>query len=124
MGKSHTVIFDGGKNKGGTYYSFLIFQGRTPIRFDNRIKINANTSNEAEYIALIRALEALLEMDADSILILGDSRLVVNQVNGAWKVTAKNLRPLNQKAKSLFGKLKNALLVWWPDDQSKHFLGH
>jgi len=120
----HVTIFDGGKNKKGTYYSFLIFKDKTPVRFDSKIEIDVNTNNEAEYVALIEALNALLEMETDNILILGDSRLVINQVNGIWKITAKNLVPFYKKASKLFKQLNNARLVWWPEDQSKQFLGH
>ena len=78
----------------------------------------SNTRSPESLNAMIKALNALLEMDTADTLILGDSRLVVNQVNGLWKVTAKNLLPFYEEASKLFNKLANAKLRWWPEDQS------
>jgi ribonuclease HI len=122
----YTAVFDGGKNKHGTYYSFIVFKGKKTVKFVSRDKIDFNTNNEAEYVALIKLLMSLPDLIdwEDKILILGDSRLVINQVNGLWDVTAENLIPLSVSAKWLFKLFPNAKLTWWPDDQSKHILGH
>jgi len=40
------------------------------------------TNNEAEYKALLKVLELAKSMEAESILVLGDSQLVIGQVNG------------------------------------------
>ena len=43
------------------------------------------TNNEVEYKALLKGLELAKSIEAESILILGDSRLVMGQVNGTCK---------------------------------------
>lgn len=59
-----------------------------------------NTNNEAEYTALLKALEdleAVLIMStttAKNILIMGDSKLVIEQVSCRWKLNAVNLKPI------------------------------
>ena len=40
------------------------------------------TNNEVEYEALLKGLELAKSIEAESILILGDSQLVTGQVNG------------------------------------------
>ena len=40
------------------------------------------TNNEIEYEALLRGLELAKSVEAESILVLGDSQLVIGQVNG------------------------------------------
>lgn len=122
----YAAVFDGGKNKHGTYYSFVVFKNKKPIKFVSREKINFNTNNEAEYVALIKLLMDLVDLIdwEDKILILGDSRLVINQVNELWDTTAENLIPLSVCAKWFFNLFPNAELKWWPDDLSKQILGH
>ena len=120
----YILVFDGGKNKQGTYFSFLIFKGDKLIGRGNRISEQVKTSNEAEYLALIRALESLQSnYSGEEVLILGDSRLVINQLNGLWQVSSESLKPFSQRASDLIGQI-DCKLIWWPGDQSKQFLGH
>ena len=62
------------------------------------------TNNVAEYTRIIKALEWLLanNYENEKILIRGDSRLVINQVKGKFKVKAPNIIPLYQRTKSHF----------------------
>ena len=43
------------------------------------------TSNEVEYEAFLKGLELAKSVEVRSILILGDSQLVMDQVNGTYK---------------------------------------
>ena len=43
------------------------------------------TNNEAEYEALLKGLELAKSLGAESILVQGDSQLVIGQVNGMYK---------------------------------------
>ena len=52
------------------------------------------TNNVAEYSALLLALERAREMGAETVEILSDSLLLVQQVNGVFKVKAPHLVPL------------------------------
>nr|XP_028959985.1 uncharacterized protein LOC114825434 [Malus domestica] len=54
------------------YYSFLLDYQR-------------NTNNQAKYEALIIGLEILIELGAMEVEVLGDSKLVINQLNGEYK---------------------------------------
>lgn len=62
------------------------------------------TNNQAEYSALIEALESAKDLKNQPIRIFTDSQLVANQVNGLWKVKHGDIIPLNKKAKSLFSE--------------------
>lgn len=82
------------------------------IKEVNGFTSDYTTNNEAEYTALIKLLE---ELRNDSTLerlwipniikIKGDSKLVIQQVFGNWKVKADNLKPFNEKAKMLVTEL-------------------
>ncbi|CAN6686524.1 unnamed protein product [Malus baccata var. baccata] len=54
------------------YYSFLL-------------DYQENTNNRAEYEALIISLENLMDLGAAEVEIFGDSKLVINQLNGEFK---------------------------------------
>ena len=69
--------------------------------------MNDSTNNEAEYTALIRGLEYLVQMKLLNVQIFSDSELVVKQINGEYKVKNSRMILLNQKASSLFSQLEN-----------------
>jgi ribonuclease HI len=52
------------------------------------------TNNVAEYSALLLALARAAELKAETVEILSDSLLLVQQVNGVFKVKAPHLIPL------------------------------
>lgn len=64
------------------------------------------TNNEAEYNALILGLTKALELGIEEIDVEGDSNLVVNQVQGLWKVKVTKLIPLQSKANKLLWKFQ------------------
>ena len=63
--------------------------------------IGIATNNEAEYTALIRALEAAKKLGAQKVNVYADSELVVKQMKGKYAVKAPGLKPLFAKAQSL-----------------------
>jgi ribonuclease HI len=56
------------------------------------------TNNVAEYRALLLALRRAEELGAESVEILSDSLLLVQQVNGIFKMRAAHLAPLLSEA--------------------------
>jgi ribonuclease HI len=63
--------------------------------------IGTATNNEAEYLALIDGLKAVIEWKPDRLEIYLDSKLVVEQINGAYRVKKPGLQPLHRRAKEL-----------------------
>lgn len=61
-------------------------------------ELGIKTNNEAEYNALILALSYLKEIRAKHVLVRSDSNLLVNQLNGNYKVKKPELRLLFLKA--------------------------
>ncbi len=60
--------------------------------------LGSTTNNVAEYRALLLALTRAEELGADEIEIRSDSRLLVEQVNGNFRVKAEHLKPLLAEA--------------------------
>lgn len=67
--------------------------------------IGIATNNQAEYRALIEGLEALRDWKPERVEIYLDSRLVVEQVKGNFKVKNADLRPLHRRAQELLRSL-------------------
>ncbi len=90
------------------------------------------TSNEAEYQCLIAAVEDLIgtivkagRSPADfSVEIKGDSRLVLNQVGGSWKIKSLNLLPLLDRAEQLLSQMGSFEVTWQPRQETVKLLGH
>jgi len=63
------------------------------------------TNNEAEYWALILALEKAIELGVSRVEIRADSQLVVRQITGEYKVKHPAMKTLHAKASLLLGRL-------------------
>ena len=50
------------------------------------------TNNEAEYESLLKGLELAKSMEAESILVLGDSQLVMGQVNKTCEAKEEQMK--------------------------------
>lgn len=128
------IVFDGGAigNPGPGYGSYQIVIGAGPARI-NRLDFGPHlTNNEAEYLALIRALEDLaatlarqkIDLRAAKVEVLGDSQLVLKQVGGDWKVRAPHLKGLRDRARQLVEGFGSVALTWQPRAASVRILGH
>ncbi|PJC31599.1 ribonuclease H [Candidatus Roizmanbacteria bacterium CG_4_9_14_0_2_um_filter_39_13] len=103
-----TIYTDGGSlnNPGQAAYGFLIYDGKKQVYTQNE-RIGIASNNVAEYTALIRALEFVRDtiqkskVSAKGLLIISDSLLMVNQVNGLYKVKNVDIKPLHSKIKML-----------------------
>ena len=74
--------------------------------FEFKKSIGSATNNDAEYLALIEALEEILsrlnrDKNIKQIKFFSDSRLMVNQVNGLFKVKNGKIKEYILKIRSL-----------------------
>lgn len=124
------LVFDGGSrgNPGKGYGSYqLTVRGNkeAPVR----LAFGENyTSNEAEYDTLIEALEAIIRRAKDParvrLEILGDSELVIKQINGEYKVKAPHLQPRVRRVRELLGQLGSWTATWHARANSMEAFGH
>ena len=81
--------------------------GAVIYRFDKEIASKIEfvgidkTNNFAEYRGLIIGLKQSIEMGIKNIAVEGDSLLIINQMNGVYKVKSDNLIELHNEAKEL-----------------------
>ena len=65
------------------------------------------TNNEAEYLALLDGLKAVKEWKPDRLEVYLDSKLVVEQMNGRYKIKAPELIPLHRQATELMQEFRD-----------------
>jgi ribonuclease HI len=128
------LIFDGGSigNPGAAYGSFRLQRTGSPPLPVQRLTFGLGTNNEAEYKALLGALQELQQLlaveglrPADvEIEVRGDSRLVLEQLRGTWRVKNLRLAGLHRQAAELLDGFANVRLVHQDRSRSVRVLGH
>lgn len=77
------------------------------------------TNNVAEYVAAIRALEWLKDRSyRGPVLLLGDSQLVIRQMNGEYEVRAEHLRQYQQHLARLADEFVQVRFSWIPREEN------
>jgi ribonuclease HI len=69
------------------------------------------TNNQAEYLAIISALNKYVD-SSDEITIYSDSKNTVNQLNHEFAINNEELRNLAREAWRIIGKFSNLSIVW------------
>jgi ribonuclease HI len=80
--------------------------------------IGVTTNNQAEYRAIIVALEKAIGSGARQVTVKSDSELVVKQINGQYKIKNTALRPLYQQVVHLIGKLESFSITCIPREEN------
>lgn len=85
-------------------------------------RIGHATNNIAEWRGAIAALQYAIDTRAMAVELRMDSRLVVEQVNGRWKVENAGLKPLAEQGKALLAELRRRGVAvnvkWVPREQN------
>ena len=77
------------------------------------------TNNQAEYTALIRALEAARALDAEAVEAFSDSQLLVRQVLGEYRVKHPGLKPLHARARELVSVFRTFRFAHIPREENR-----
>lgn len=125
---SYVAYFDGAcepVNPGGTAsFGAVVFHNGEPVWKRSDIYIpdgGIETSNNmAEYAGLIAVLEWLADQNlfAAEIMVRGDSKLVIEQTFGTWKIKSGAYVPLAHQARKLLAQFKNIRGEWIRRDRN------
>ena len=123
--KLATIHFDGGGLSPGPVTAACIVDLSDGSSYEDVKCFDQGTHNTAEYQALILGLRLALKHGARRVEVMGDSTLVVKQVNGEWKTKNQTLRPLRAQAVELLERFESARVKWIPreDNQRADKLG-
>jgi ribonuclease HI len=123
------VYFDGlcqPINPGGiACYAFLVRKEGKIVHSDYGVAAEPyskdSTNNVAEYTAIIKALEWISDHVRleEPIRVFSDSRLVVSQLNGDFKIKSKRILPLYERAVALKNAITRLEVRWIPREENR-----
>ena len=119
------VEADGGSrgNPGPAAYGALVKDADTGrVLAEDGTAIGVASNNVAEYRGLIAGLTMAAEVAPDAdIEVRMDSRLVVEQMSGNWRIKHPDMRPLAMQANGLAARgAGTTTYTWIPREQNKH----
>ncbi|TDD15201.1 bifunctional RNase H/acid phosphatase [Nonomuraea diastatica] len=122
---SYIVEADGGSrgNPGPAGYGAVVKDASDgQVLAEAAEAIGVATNNVAEYRGLIAGLTAVLGLAGDgaAVAVRMDSKLVIEQMAGRWKIKNEGLRPLASEAGALVRRLRVTEWTWIPRERNKH----
>jgi ribonuclease H / adenosylcobalamin/alpha-ribazole phosphatase len=117
------VEADGGSrgNPGPAGYGAVVRDAETDEVLVERAEgIGIATNNVAEYQGLLAGLRAAAELGAAEVSVRMDSKLVVEQMSGRWKIKHAALRPIALEAQKLARGFTTIRYDWIPRARNSH----
>jgi ribonuclease H / adenosylcobalamin/alpha-ribazole phosphatase len=111
------VEADGGSrgNPGPAGYGAVVLDADTgEVLAERAASLGRATNNVAEYNGLLAGLRAAAELDPASVAVRMDSKLVVEQMSGRWRVKHPDLQPLHAEGRALVAALPAVTFEWIP----------
>ncbi len=78
-----------------------------------------STNNVAEYHGMLRGLEAARELGATEVEVFMDSKLVVEQMSGRWKIKHPDMQKLALEARKILPAFDSVTFTWVPRTKNK-----
>src|SRR5207249_10760170 len=69
--------------------------------------IGSATNNVAEYTAALEGLRKAADLGAKSVLLRSDSRLLIEQLSGRWRVKNPTLVRLHEEVRKILGRFQS-----------------
>jgi broad specificity phosphatase PhoE/ribonuclease HI len=114
---------DGGSrgNPGPAGYGTVVWSAdHGAVLAESKQAIGHATNNVAEYRGLIAGLEEAAKLGATDVDVLMDSKLVVEQMSGRWKVKHPDIAALHQQAIALSTRFEHITYAWIPRAKNSH----
>jgi broad specificity phosphatase PhoE/ribonuclease HI len=116
------VEADGGArgNPGPAGWGAVVREADTgEVLLERAESIGRATNNVAEYRGLIAGLQAAADLRASAVEVKMDSKLVIEQMTGRWKIKHPGLRPLAAEAAALVRRFDEVRWKWVPRERNK-----
>lgn len=117
------VEADGGSrgNPGPAGYGSVVWTAdRSAVLAEAKQAIGRATNNVAEYRGLIAGLAEAAALGATDVAVSMDSKLVVEQMSGRWKVKHPDLAELHAQARELAAGFDTVSYAWIPRARNAH----
>lgn len=115
------LFADGGSrgNPGPSALGYVILDMDDGIIKKEGIYLGITTNNQAEYRAVKAGLETAIKLGVKDLEVYLDSMLVVNQVNGEWKMKNADLLPIHTAIKALIPEFNHVTFSHVPRAMNK-----
>lgn len=119
--QSAVIYADGGShgNPGPAAGAFVLLDENGEGLLEGAEYLGHATSNVAEYHGVTIALQAALQLGAAEVLLRSDSKLLVRQIEGSFKVKAHHLKPLHARVVGLLARFAKWRVEHVPREQNK-----
>ena len=88
-------------------------------KLKNKVRLHyETTNNEVEYEALLKGLELTKSLGVESVLVQGDSQLVIGQVNETYEAKEEQMKRYLNKVRHLIKKFSEAHFVQVPREEN------
>ncbi len=117
------VEADGGSrgNPGPAGYGSVVWTSdRSRVLAESKQAIGIATNNVAEYRGLIAGLAEAAKLHATEVAVSMDSKLVIEQMSGRWRVKHPDLKELNAEARTLASQFDRIGYQWIPRAENSH----
>jgi broad specificity phosphatase PhoE/ribonuclease HI len=114
---------DGGSrgNPGPAGFGSVVWSAdHQTVLAESKQAIGRATNNVAEYRGLIAGLEDAVKLGATEVAVSMDSKLVVEQMTGRWRVKHPDLASLHTQARALASRFDRVSYAWIPREQNSH----
>ena len=118
----YIIYTDGGSrgNPGHAASAFIIKSEKGETLVEKGEYIGIATNNEAEYLAVLRAFEAMVldykDLNLTEVEVRADSKLVVEQLSGNWKIKNDRIRVLNDNIRQVEQNMGKVTYKYIPRD--------
>ena len=123
MSRRLIVEADGGSrgNPGPAGYGAVVRDADTgEVLAERAAGLGRATNNVAEYQGLLAGLRAAVELEPAAVEVRMDSKLVVEQMSGRWRVKHPDLQPLHAEGRALARALPAVKFGWIPRERNSY----
>ena len=119
----HVIVYADGGSRGnpgvaGSGAVVYAADGRTVLRDVVYVVGRRATNNVAEYHGMLRGLEAARDLGARTVDVYMDSKLVVEQMSGRWKIKHPDMQKLAVEARKEADSFDSVSYTWVPRAQN------
>ncbi len=120
----HVIVYADGGSRGnpgiaGSGTVVYAADGRTALRDIVYVVGRRATNNVAEYHGMLRGLEAARDLGARTVEVHMDSKLVVEQMSGRWKIKHPDMQKLALQARRLMDGFDSVTFTWVPRGENE-----
>jgi ribonuclease HI len=117
---NYELYFDGSAhpNPGMAGSAYVIYCNNIKIHENSIFLGNNLTNNYAEYSSILYGLQRAIQLKIKKLTVKGDSLLVINQINGIYKVKSDNLKQIYNSIKNLQKWFDEIVFIHIPREQN------